>query len=174
MTVVGGQRDRLVHDSLYWMIKDSLTDLGWFDPARKIKPVSILAEPVPEDTKLQPNIIAVSDESTMMDEVEMGRGDLKEYRWEYWVDIYGESLPIAKHLAGDVRAILEGKINSIGRSRPYVTVYDYALATPMEIFECEIDNIQYDRSRFYTKPFQKYWYMLRFEVIDIYGNEDSA
>jgi hypothetical protein len=171
--IVGGARDRLIHDSLYHMVKDSLTDLGWFDSGRKHRPVTIVAEPVEEDTKLQPNIVSVSDEATIMEEVEMGRGDLKEYRWEYWIDVYGESLPVAKHLAGDIRTILEGKFNSIGRSRPNVTIYDWSMATPMEVFSCEIENVEYDRSRFYNKPFQKHWYMIRFEVVDVYGDEDS-
>lgn len=170
--IVGGTRDRLIHDSLYHMIQDSLRDLGWLDSGRRHRPVTIVAEPVPEDTQLVPNIVAISDEATIMEEVEMG-SNLTEYRWEYWVDVYGESLPIARHLAGDIRTILEGKYNSIGRSAPTVTVYDWSMATPMEVFSCNVENVEFDRSRFYSKPFQKYWYMIRFEVVDTYGDEDS-
>lgn len=170
--IVGGVRDRLIHDSIYHMIEDSLRDLGWFDSGRRHRPVIVVPEPVDEETQLQPNIISISDEASMLDEVEMG-SNLTEYRWEYWIDVYGESLAIAKHLTGDIRAILEGKFNSIGRTSPTVTVYDWSLATPMEVFTCQIENVDFDRSRFYTKPFQKYWYMIRFEVVDIYGDEDS-
>lgn len=169
---VGGLRDRLIHDNLYSMIYDALYELGWLTANSNHKAVRVRAEPIPVNEEITPNVVAISDEHTLIDEMELG-SHLSEYRWEYWVDIYAESLPIGKHLAGDVRTILEGKFNSIGRYTPNVVVYDLTQATPSEIFTCEIENVEVERSRFYEKPFQKYWYMIRFELVDCYIDEDS-
>lgn len=173
MSIQGGLRDRLIIDNVANMIRDSLTEIGWIgDSTRKHKPVSVIVQPETTDVELLPNIIAVSDEDLLITEWELG-SNFSEQRWSYVIDVYAESQAVGRHLAGDVRAVLEGRMESIGRSAPTVDIYDLTQATPTVIFSCQVEGVNSGRSRAYTKPYEKFWFMIFFDVVDYVGSEDS-
>lgn len=172
MAVVGGLRDRLLLDNVYWLLYDSLDALGWFDTGRAHLPVTVIVDQVDDNTELMPNIVAITMEDMEPDDLEMG-SNFREYEWEGYIDVYAEDTPIGKHLAGDIRAILEGKLPSIGRVGERVPIVDYSLATPVEVFSVEIADVAQGRQRMYTKPFQRYWWTIGFFLTDAYGDEDD-
>lgn len=172
MTVVGGLRDRLLLDNIYYLLNDSLDALGWFDSGRAHLPVTLTVDPVGDDTELLPNIVAITMEDVDPDDLEMG-SNLREYEWEGFIDVYAEDTPIGKHLAGDIRAILEGKLPSIGRVGGTVPIVNYSLATPVQVFSVDIIDVNQGRQRMYTKPFQRYWWTIGFFLVDAYGDEDD-
>ncbi len=172
MAVVGGLRDRLIIDNMYNMINDSLRALGWFDEDSIYRAPQVRIEPIGERESIEPNVVVISDEDVDGLEYELG-SNFNEYRWQYYIDVYAESQVCGRELAGDIRAILEGKFNSIGRDSSRLVVYDLTLATPSEIFQCDIEEVTVDRGRFYERPYQKFWWMISFHLVDFYGNEDD-
>lgn len=173
MAYVGGLRDRLVVENVRNLIEECLSDLGWFSSNSLINnPLEIRTEPVDDDTEILPNVITIVDEDVDSMEQEMG-SDFREHRWSYAIDIFAEDTASGKHLAGDVRAILQGKLPSIGRVGDRVAVYDLTQATPDVMFYIEIEDVVSGRQRYYTKPFQKFWWTVLFDVVDYYDNEDD-
>jgi hypothetical protein len=172
MGYVGGLRDRLIVDNLHNLIHDSLDALGWFDDDSVYERVEVRVEPVEDIEEIRPNMVVITDEDVSPFDYELG-SNFSEYRWQYFIDVYAESQVAGRELSGDIRAILEGKLPSIGRVTTNFVVYDLTQATPSGIFHCDIENISSERGRFYEKPFQKYWWMISFQVVDFYGNEDD-
>ena len=167
---VGGTLHRLISDNLFNVIKDSLDDLGWFNPNRKHKPVHLIPESVDDRDTIELNTIAISDESVDEDEMELG-STLAEHRYQYFVDIYAESKAVGQHLAGDIRDVLKGRFGSIGRIEPVLEVIDLTQATPGVQFIADLENIAQDRARVFNKPYQKYWYVVSFEVVYEYQSD---
>jgi len=172
MAIVGGLRDRLILDNVYYLLYDNLDALGWFDSGRAHSPVTVRVDQIDDGEEAVPNVVAITIEDIDPDDLEMG-SNFREYVWQGWIDVYAEDTPIGKHLTGDVRAILEGKLPSIGRVGETVSILDYSLATPVEVFSVEIENVVQGRQRIYTKPFQRYWWTVGFEIVDSYGDEDD-
>lgn len=172
-TYVGGLRDRLIHDSLFLMVRDSLTALGWFDPSADYQPITLVPEMLEPNEPIQLNTIAVSASNAGDSDAEMG-SNLSENRITYYVDIYAEAEALGAHLKGDVRDILRGKMPSIGRTAPAVAVMDLTQAVPTQIFTCEIENLVIDRAPTFTQPWQRFWWVIRFELVDTYGDEDDV
>lgn len=174
MTIyVGGLRARLIHDSLYNMVKTGLTDLGWFTAGREHLPLSTRSTAVQNDEEISLNTLVVSSEDTISKDDEMG-SDMAEHRTTFYVDFYAENEVVGKHLIGDVRDILAGRMPSVGRSAPILPVYDYTQATPPVITTCELEDILVDRAHDFPKAFQKYWFACRVVVVDHYGNENDG
>lgn len=171
-TYVGGTRMRLISDSVYFMIRDALTALGWFDNGRHHAPIQMLRGEVPWDEPVQVNTLVVGDVNVTGDDAEMG-SNLTEDRWTVFVDFYAEDDSVGKHMAGDVRDILRGKMPSVGRGRPIVTVLDYASGTmpAPELFDVEVEFVVLDRAHNAPKPWMRYWYSVRCDLIDLYGDE---
>jgi hypothetical protein len=135
-------------------------------------PVDVRVEPLDDTEEIVPNIVVISDENVDSMEAELG-SNYSEYRWQYYVDVYAESQVCGRELAGDLRAILEGKLPSIGRNMSNLAVYDLSQATPSVIFNCDIEKITVDRGRFYDRSYEKFWWMISFELTDFYGDEDD-
>lgn len=170
--IVGGLRDRLILDNMYFLVREGLTALGWFGSGRDHQPITLTVDQVDDDTELLPNIIAITIEDVNPDDLEMG-SNYREYLWQAWVDVYAEDTPVGKHLAGDIRAILEGKLPSIGRVGEDIPIMNYDLATPVEIFTVEIRDVAQGRQRAYVKPFQRFWWTIGFSIFDSYGDESD-
>lgn len=171
MTIyTGGLRARFIKDSVYNMVRDALDDLGWFDPGREHMTVTLLPEPLEDEEAIRPNLIALDDDAILSGDSEMG-SNLSTHEWDMVFDIYAESASLGQHLAIDIRDILQGRMSTIGRHAPIVKVYDYAQATPVEIFKCDLENISYDRARSATKSWQKHWFIVFFTVVDEYRDE---
>lgn len=172
--VVGGLRARLIRDSAFTMLRDSVDALGWRDAGRRHKPVLFRAEPVPWDEEVPLNTVAVSQTDVSGDEVELG-SNLSEDRWTFYVDLYAEDESVGTHLAHDIRDILRGKIPSIGRNQPLLPVYNLAGETPEDVlFNCEIEDVLVDRANDFPKSWQRYWYVVRFIIVDYYGDENDS
>lgn len=173
MTVpVGGLRARLIRESLYRMLHDSLDDLGWFDTVnRRHAPVALLPDEVPNRDAVQPNTAAIAELQVRERGEELG-SNLTEHRWTLYVDFYGENNAVAIDFSTDIKDILGGRMPSINRTRPNLPVYDWRMATPSIIFNCQIEDIMVEKVAL-DKPFKHFWYTVRFDVLDSYGGEDD-
>jgi len=169
MVVTGGLRARLIHDSIYFGIRDGLQQLGWFDPSppRQHYPINYTYEPVENDTEVPPNTVALSDENLSEVEAELG-SSMVETSWTYYLDFYAENDVLGKHLINDVRDILGGRMPSIGRNDASMPVWDYSQATPVQIFSVDIESIVVDRAHDFPKSWQRFWYSCSFIVRDAY------
>ncbi len=172
MTIVGGLRNRLIRDSLINMITESLDALGWFDLDRQHSPISVNAEPVDNTEVVPPNTLAVADDEMSDEDLEMG-SDLAEHRWSFYIDFYAEDTAIGIHVIEDIKAILQGRMPSIGRSGPRLSVKDYT-DTGDHLFYVEIEDVQVHRAHNWPKPWLKAWYSCSFDLLDDYGNEDDS
>lgn len=166
----GGFRKRLVRESLYHMIYDSLDALGWFNPGRQHSPIIFDAEPVVAEDVIAINTIGLVDSNDMGTDVELG-SNFAEHSWTFYLDFFAERDSLGLHVSGDLQDILEGRINAIGRIDPIFQVFDYNQPTPPFLFTCQIQTVLRDRAVTWSKPHQKHWYSLRFDVLDYYGNE---
>lgn len=172
-TYVGGLRARLVHDNVFDTIRGGLDDLGWFDAGRQHQPINVIAEPTAAATEVPLNTVSVSTSGTDGTDAEMG-SNMIEDRTTFYVDIYGESDVLGKHLAYDVRDILRGKVPSIGRTRPVIDVRDLTSPANPTIAVCDVDDVIVDRSISFQQPWQRHWWVVRFDVVDPYGDEEDS
>lgn len=171
MTIVGGLRSRLIRDSIYEMLRAALADLGWFDEVASRSQISFLADASPPDVEVPFNTLALAGEGETGEDIELG-SQLQETRWEMWVDFYGENTSLSLHLIRDVKDILQGRMPSIGRTGPVVNVYDYTLATPVVIFNVDIEDVRTDRAKGFPQPWLRAWHSCGFTVVDTYDNEN--
>lgn len=170
---VGGLRARLVHDSVYRMLYNALDALGWFDVTSSRSTVQFNSEPLAPDIEVPFNTVALADEDDRGEEIELG-SQLQDLRWQMYVDFFGENDAISLHLIRDVKDILQGRMPSIGRSRPVVDVYDWTLATPVAIFSVDIEDVFTDKARDFPQPWLRAWRSCGFTVVDTYNDEDDA
>lgn len=170
MAYVGGLRARLIKDSLYNMLHQALEDLGWFDSGRYHKPLRFPATPVDPMTKVDLNTVALGELGTIDTDAEMG-SYLTERAWSMYVDVFAENDTVGLHLARDIQDILQGRFNSIGRTRPALDVYDYTQATPTLIFVCQFDLVSIDRAQSFTDAWQRNWYSVAILLLDVYTDE---
>lgn len=170
---VGGLRARLVRDSIYNAVHVALGDLGWFTDRASRSPVTFIPEVVAFDQEVPMNTVALSDESDRTDYVEMG-SQLSELSWGMILDVYPENDSLGLHLIRDIKDILEGRMPSIGRGRPFIDVYDYTLATPVVIFSVEIENVKTDKAHNFPQPWMRFWRSCNFTVVDSYTDEDTV
>lgn len=171
-TYVGGLRDRLIHDSVYYKIKNGLTSLGWFtaNPTGYLNPVNIIPEQVPWDQEVAFNTITVAPGQMTDREFELGVYSMQNEK-QYYVDVYGENEALSIHLSNDIKDIMRGKFASLGYTQPTLDVYDYTQPTPSWIFFCDVENVQVDRSQNYTHLWQRYLYIVSFSLCDFYDND---
>lgn len=172
MTIVGGLRVRLIRDSLYAMVEDALTDLGWMNPARQHTPINMIDTEVPFDQEIPFNTLSMSWLDNFNNEWEMG-SRLTEFRHNVYFDFYAEDDVLGLQMAHDLAAIFEGRFPSIGRTNNYFSVYDYSQATPPEIAVCEIEDVSVDKARDFPKPWQRHWWAVNLSVLDYHGTEDD-
>lgn len=171
-TYVGGKRRRLIKDNLFNLLQSCLDDLDWFSTTRKHRPVEIVNSMVDNSVEIKPNTIGLSAEDLLNDPLELGSG-LEDNIWSMFVDIFAENENVGLHLAGDIYDILRGKMSSIGRMDPSFEVMDLSLATPVAIFTCQIENIEFARNRDWAKPFNKFWWTVAFDIVDSYDDESD-
>ena len=173
MAYVGGLRARLVKESLFQMVNNALEDLGWFDAGRQHSPIQFLDKEVANDDEVPLNTLSLADGDIVASALEMG-STLSEHSWAFYLDFFGESDVLSLDVSRDLKDILEGRMPSIGRVAPRFTVYDYTMATPPEIFVCDISGVSLDRAQNFPKQWQKYWRSVSFVVNDEYADEDDS
>lgn len=172
--IVGGLRARLLKESLFHMLNDSLSALGWFDAGRQHQPVTFRAHAVEDDEQINVNMVALADEDLVSDDIELG-SLLSEHRWTFYVDVYAENDSIGIHLSHDVKSILDGRMPSIGRRNSRFAIYDYTAvaATPIAIAYADVEEVSVQKAHGFTKPWQKHWYSVPMLVIDTWADEDD-
>jgi hypothetical protein len=176
-TYAGGLRDRLIHDSVFNLVKTGLDTLGWFPggPQAPIDdPINLVSQQMDWSSEIPLNTISVSAYSTSDTEWELG-SDLRENRWTFYVDVFGANEAIGLQLSGDVRDILRGKFSALSN---YVTpetlhVYDWTLATPVEIFYCDINAVTRDRAVQTSHRWMNYMFSIQATLLDYYNTDQD-
>lgn len=169
---VGGKLLRLVDDNFFNYVEDGLDQLGWFDPGRQHKPVTLLPEPLEGDAA-EPNLVTISLESIRERDIELGSRK-SEHRIRTYIDVYGESKALSLHLIGDIKDIIDGRTTSIGYEDASFEVFDLSDPLKPMLFVCHIENIKLDRERFYSTPHQKYWWFVEFDLCFTYHDDVSG
>lgn len=166
---VGGIRARLIKDSMFYLVKNTLTELGWFDTSRQTHlPIQIRQDQVSSNVEIPLNTLVLVPEHQREDPAEMG-SSMAEFRWTMYWDFYAESDAIGLHMIHDIKDILGGRMPSLGRSHAVLPVYDYQMATPVVVFSCDIEDLLDDRAIDFPKPWMEHWHTLRAVVIDAYS-----
>lgn len=169
-TLVGGLRARFIHDSTFETLRAALDALGWFDSGRRHLPINLIPTAAEWDAEIPLNTVAVSSTNTSGEDAELG-SNLIDDRTVFYVDIYAQDDALGKHLAYDVRDLLRGKMPSIGRARPVLDVLDLSQVPPAPVTIAEIDNVVVDRANSFARDWEKHWWVVRFDVLDSYGDE---
>ena len=164
----GGIRDRLIRDAMYRTVRHILDSMGWLDLSDRREPVMLLPRPTDADKEVKPNRVSITAEDVPSDGVEMG-STLGEYVHLYYVDIYAEKDEIGVHIAGDIRAGLEGKLSAAGRTWPILPVHAPGDDPDVDVaaFTCSIDNVLLERvPRESPQPWEKHWFSVRCELTE--------
>lgn len=175
MAVTGGLRTRYIWDATYYMIRDALDSLNWFDSGRDHSLIHFVPEPYDALIEIPPNTLTLVPEDTDRDEIELGSA-LMEKTYTFWVDFFAEEEVVGTHLINDIADILEGRMASAGRTNNWVDVYDPTLATPYLLFSCEIINVETRRGtegRSSGQQWRRNWHACAFDLIDTYNNESD-
>ena len=157
----GGLLDRFLFDSFVHTIRSGLEQIGWFEPDRygQEHPINWRVEPVNLDQEIPHNTVVPSFEDLTEEDGEIG-STLTLQRRMAWVDIYAESFSLGLHLSGDIRAILGGKMPSIGRDDPSIMVVDWSEPEPRpELVLVDVLDIGEERS--HTPTSQRNWFAVR-------------
>lgn len=176
----GGLRSRLILDSTRVTIVAGLEDLGWFNPTvydnppgvRRHRNVHYLTKPVHWDQEVTVNAFAVTAEDISDDPIGLA-GELED-TLRCYVDVFAQDEQFGIHFAADVRDILAGKMPSIGRTGPFINIFDLRTSPPTAFTTVEVDDLRIDRAQQTVLPWQQYWYMIRFDLIDDYADEYGA
>lgn len=166
MVLYGGLRDRMIDQALRELITEGLTALGWFEPGRHHEPITFVAKAVDASTEVPVNTLALTGDPFDADLLEMG-SLLAEERRSYYVDFWAESDALGRHLIGDVRDLLRGRMPHVGRDRPLLAVFDRTAPDQSEpAFHCDIERVISESTREGSAAHKRSWYMCRFEVVD--------
>lgn len=166
MVLYGGLRDRMIEQALREVILDGLTALGWFEAGRYHEPIDFVSRAVDANTEVAINTLALSGDPFDADLIELG-SQLAEERRVFYVDFFAESDALGKHLIGDVRDLLRGRMPHVGRDKPILAVYDRTAGAVTEpAFYCEIDRVTSESARESSAAHKRSWYLARVEVSD--------
>ena len=172
--IVGGLRTRLIRESLFQTVHSSLGALGWFDSGRKHHAVNFRSHPMPRNVEIPQNTIVLVDAGINGSAGELGT-NFTNFDLTFYFDIYAESDAVGMHLAVDIRDILEGRFNSIGRNMPNINVYDYSLATPVQFATVAVSDVMIDSAQdSASRPYELYWYSIMCVLQDSYTDEYSS
>lgn len=174
-TLVGGIRIRLIHDNLFYVVRDGLEDLGWLDSSTNHKDVVVRDSQIGHLEKVEPNIVSITVEDDTEDPAEMG-SLLTDHTWTFYIDIYAENDQLGLHLGTDIKDILAGRFTqTVSRCGPNISIYDLTTthATPVELFSVAVEGLAINKSRFFEKPYQEHWRVVSFTVTDTYMSEED-
>jgi len=152
----------MVFESFALMLHESLEQLGWFEPGRSHAPINWRTSIVPEAEELPINTLAVASEDSRSTNVEIG-SNLSEDRSIVIVDFYAQSDALGRHVAGDIRDILRGKLI---QDHPGFTVYDHREEPPSPFSFVEIEGVTIDRSHGFDAPFRRHWFSVLAELVE--------
>jgi hypothetical protein len=158
----GGLRDRMVFECFANMVKSSLTTLGWFESGRSHAPINWRTSIVPEHEELPINTLTCASEDVRSEELEIGTG-LSEDRTVVILDFYAENDALGRHVAGDIRDILRGKLVT---DHPGFVVYDLRESPPVPFSFAEIEGVMLDRAEGFDAPFRRHWFSVLCELVE--------
>jgi hypothetical protein len=101
-------------------------------------------------------------------QAELG-SNMSRSAYAFFVDVYAESGPLGRMLANDIRDLIKGRHG--GRSYETFALYDFRTATPTQIDYLPVERVSVFKEDAITKPWQKHWYSVRFDVVDHYIND---
>jgi hypothetical protein len=168
--VVGGLRTRLVYDSVFNAINEGLAELGWFDSGRNHLPVTFHPEPLNSDDEVQLNTVAMGEGPMFDRERELG-SNMSSSEYAFFIDVFAESGPVGRALANDMRDLIMGRHG--GRGAPTFTIWDYREDPAVNIGWVDVERVNIYREDVPTRPWQKFWYTIRFDITDDYLGEDA-
>jgi hypothetical protein len=131
MAWVRGQ-ERFVYQHVFKTVQATMMGpFGWDGvllgrmPWGATKPLTIQDLPLdPKTGPIVPNAVAFTEGLMIDDNDEMQLGDgLVESKSTIFIDVFGESLSVAKSIAGDIRSILTGRAPGTNR---YLSLPDYS------------------------------------------------
>ena len=170
--VVGGLRDRLIHESVYRRVQSGLEAIGWMNSGRSHAPLVLIPEQKSWDEELAPNSITVAPADTDDEDWELGSFGSKNTH-VFNVDVFGENEALGLQISGDVRDIIRGKFSTQFTNQAQLPVLDWTQGTtsPPTLFMCDIEHVTRDRALNFPHKFQRYLWVIRFEVIDYYTSD---
>lgn len=164
--ITGGLRDRMIEEALVNHVRAGLTALGWFAPGRAHQTITLRQAKVEADEQIPVNTLNILAEDFDDFAIEMG-SNMSEDRHMFYIDFYAENDALGKHVIGDVRDLLRGKMPGVSE-HSVVRVFDYQLdpvpADPE--FVVDVENVLIDHARETTRPFEQHWWMCRVELVD--------
>jgi hypothetical protein len=167
VTVIGGLRARLLHDSVMDTIKSGLGALGWFDPGRSHRPIEFFATPQEWDREITANSMVITARSRVTDWVEVG-SNLSRDTVVIGVDIYGDTDSLVMHLSNDVRDLMRCRF-PFGPENGSLAILDFQMATPVPIGYAAIADVRVTRLRpQINRPFSQHWFGVDIELYDTY------
>lgn len=170
MTIVGGLRTRLISDSVRVAIVAALSGLGWFDPEREHLPLSFAPKPADWDDNVKWNTFSITAEDIDEHPSELG-GRAVDDVTTFFVDFYAESHAVGQHFASDVAAIVAGRMPEVGRRDSVFDIYDLRLVDPVPFIQVDVERCAQDRSILTPRPWQQFWYYVRFDILDDHADE---
>lgn len=175
--IEGGWRERLIFDEFTDWLHGHLNTLGWFgelsDETGALPSITWRTTPLAADTQIHPNTLVVS--SGVIDSTAGETGsNLTDDATSFWVDFYGSSDALAKHVTSDIRAICEGKYASIGVTYPGFMVTERRPASLRpdgvnegdDLFWVEIEDVQREHAVDPARPELRHWYAVTGKIAD--------
>lgn len=172
MTIIGGLRVRLIHDSLAEALRSDLAGLGWFDAGRHHLPLTF--EPAPRlwDEPITANIMVISINGADFELTELG-SNLGLSSMQVRIDLYTENDSFGTDITNDIRDVLRGRLGSAipgGR----LPVYDYQQATPTVITYVGITDITISRNTALAqRDYARHTYQVECHLEDSYYGYNS-
>ncbi len=160
-TLVGGLRDRMLHESLSNHIQGELTTLGWFDGGRDHTPITLI-QGFPNDTDdVVLNTMAFSVEEASGEDLEMGNNS-ETHQTMFFVDMFMEDDSVGWHLSGDVYAFL--------KENPHLDVFDYGTGGNPVDFKVELMEVDRRKPTRAVNAWQRHWFTVSFMAEDDRAN----
>jgi hypothetical protein len=173
----GGMRARLIFNSIWTVLNNSLSALGWFNSTvydtppgtKQYHPITFLAQQQNWDEPIEINTAAFMPEQNNDEYWEVG-SLLTESRTTYYCDFFGESEALSIQFAGDIADILRGKLAIIGRGYgPTIDILDGSqTGAHYKIGYVWIENVTITRAPVYNARWMRYLRTVRFEALDYY------
>lgn len=144
---VGGWRDRLIWESCHRTLHAALEALGWFGqlgtPSKPIPSIEWATKRKEDDERIPENFLVLSAEDINGEEAETGSA-LSNDEIEMWLDFYPVDDALGRHVMGDVRALLLGKMPDVGFAGAGFAVVDLRPGSDTyeeELFWVDIEGV---------------------------------
>ena len=158
----GGLRDRMVFECFANMLKSSMATLGWFEPGRSHAPLFWRTSIVAESEELPLNTLTVASTDVRSADMEIGSG-LSQDTFVIIIDFYAQNDALGRHVTGDIRDILRGKLVT---DHPGFVVYDLRDDPPTPFSFAEIEGVLVDRAEGFDAPFRRHWFSVLCELVE--------